>query len=79
MSESEPFEEASRKRYILTKPRHFAALGTSATETCLLVACQALLRRHDFYPGLFVERRKPHDNAKKEIQVRKCKVITNVS
>jgi hypothetical protein len=48
MSESKPTDEASRKRYNLTKPGHSAVLGTSATETCLLVACQALLRGHDF-------------------------------
>ena len=46
ISQGKPTDEASRKRYNLTKPGHSADLGTSATETCLLVACQALLRRH---------------------------------
>ena len=40
---------------------------------------QSLLRGHDFYPGLFAERRKPHVNAKGKAQVRKCKAITNVA
>lgn len=68
MSGSEPTDEAPRKRYILTKPGHFAVPGTSATETCLLVTCQALLRGHDFYPGLFVGHGKPFVDAKRKIQ-----------
>ena len=66
MSESESIEEASRKRYFLSKPGHFAVLGISVTVTCLLVTWQTLLRGHDLYPGLFVEHRKPHDNAKRK-------------
>ena len=65
------FEEASRKRYLLSKPRHLAVLGTSITVTCLLVMRQSLLRRHDFYLGLFVERRKPQVNAKGKHQAHK--------
>ena len=83
MSESEPIEDASRKRYFLSKPRHRAALGISVRETCLLLTWQTLFRGHDFYPGLFVERRKPHVNEKEERkgkqQVLKCKPITNVT
>jgi hypothetical protein len=69
MSESKPTDEASRKRYNLTKPGHSAVLGTSATETCLLVACQALLRGHDFYPGLFAGHGKPLVDDKRKAQV----------
>jgi len=36
MSESEPFDEASRKRYILSKPRYLAISGINIAETCLL-------------------------------------------
>jgi len=64
MSASEPFEEASRKRYLLSKPEYLRTLGTNVAVTCLLARWQSLLRRHEFYLGLFAERRKPHDNAK---------------
>ncbi len=40
---------------------------------------QSLFRRHEFYPGLFAERRKPHVNAKGKVQAVKCKAITNVA
>jgi hypothetical protein len=40
---------------------------------------QASYRRHEFYPGLFVEHRKPCADVKGEIQAVKCKVITNVA
>ena len=73
------FDEASRKIYILSKPRHLAVLGISIAVTCLLAMWQSLLRRHDFYPGLFVEHRKPHVNAKGKHQALRSKVITNVT
>ena len=60
------FDEASRKRYLLSKSRHSAVLEKSIAVTCLLAMWQSLLRRHDFYSGLFVEHRKPHDNAKRK-------------
>lgn len=75
MSESEPFEEASRKRYLLSKPRHSAVLGISIAVTCLLAMWQSLLRRHEFYPGLFVERRKPHDNAKRKAKYANARLL----
>ena len=64
MSESEPTEEASRKRHMLSKPGHSAVPEISIAGTCLLAMWQPLLRGHDFYPGLFVERRKPYNNVK---------------
>ncbi len=64
MSESEPIEEASRKLYILSKPRCFANLGMNIAVTCLLAMWQSLFRGHEFYLGLFVERRKPFVDAK---------------
>jgi len=70
MSESEPTEEASRKRYLLSKPRYLAIFGISITVTCLLVMWQSSLRRHDFYLGLFLERRKPFVAVKENVQSR---------
>jgi hypothetical protein len=64
MSESEPSDEASRKRNLLSKPRLRAVLGMSIAITCLLAIWQSLFRGHDFYLGLFVERRKPQVTAK---------------
>ncbi len=40
----------------------------SATVTCLLVAWQASLRKHDFYPGFITERRKPDNDDKGKVQ-----------
>ena len=78
MRESEPSEEASRKRYILSKSRHRAVSEISKAVTCLLALWQSLFRRHDFYSGLFEEHRKPLDNAKGKHQAMKGKIITNV-
>ena len=66
MSESEPTDDASRKRYLLPKPRHRAVSGISIAVTCLLAMWQSLFRGHDFYSGLFAEHRKPHGNVKRK-------------
>ncbi len=68
MSESEPTEEASRRQYMLSKPRNVEFLGISVTETYLLVTWQPLYRGHELYLGLFAERRKPCSNAKEKFQ-----------
>ena len=66
MSESEPTDEASRNRNLLSKPRPRGVFGISIAVTCLLAIWQSLFRRHDFYLGLIVERRKPYGNAKRK-------------
>jgi hypothetical protein len=75
MSVSEPTDEASRKRYLLPKPRHRAVLGISIAVTCLLAMWQSLFRGHDFYSGLFVEHRKPHDNVKRKAKYEKARLL----
>jgi hypothetical protein len=62
------FDDASRKRYFLSKPRHRAVLGIGVAVTCLLATWQALFRRHDFYPGLFVVHGKPLVDIKRKVQ-----------
>ncbi len=47
--------------------------------TCLLTMWQTLFRRHDFYPGLFAERRKPNADVKGKVQAIKCEAITKVA
>ena len=47
--------------------------------TCLLAMWQTLHRRHDFYLGLFAERRKPYVDVKGKVQAIKCRAITNVA
>ncbi len=75
MSESEPSDEASRKRYILSKSRHRAVLEISKAVTCLLALWQSLFRGHDFYPGLFVEHRKPHGNVKRKSKYENARLL----
>ena len=48
MSVSEPSDEASRKRNLLSKPGHRAVSGISIAVTCLLAMWQSLFRGHDF-------------------------------
>jgi hypothetical protein len=61
-------DDASRKRYFLSKPRHRAVFGISVATTCLLATWQALFRGHDFYSGLFVEHGKPLADVKRKTQ-----------
>lgn len=75
MSESEPTDEASRKRNLLSKPRHRAVSGISIAVTCLLAMWQSLFRWHDFYSGLFVEHRKPHGNAKRNAKYANARLL----
>ena len=75
MSVSEPSDEASRKRYLLSKPRHRAVSGISIAVTCLLAMWQSLFRGHDFYPGLFMEHGKPYSNVKGKVQVEKIRLL----
>ncbi len=69
MSESEPTDEASRKRYMLSKSRLRAVFEISKAVTCLLALWQSLFRRHDFYPGLFAGHGKPLVDEKRKAQV----------
>jgi len=64
MSESEPTDDASRRQYMLPKPRKVEFSGTRIAETYLLAIWQPSYRGHDFYLGLWMERRKPYINAK---------------
>jgi hypothetical protein len=73
------FEEAPRKWHMLSKPKYLGISGKSIAEICLLAMWQPLYRRHDFYPGLFAEHRKPHVNAKGKHQAVKCEAITEVT
>lgn len=75
MSESEPSEEASRKQTLLSKSGHLAVLEISIAITCLLAMRQSLLRRHDFYLGLFVEHGKPHGDAKRKAKYENARLL----
>lgn len=63
------FDEASRIGYQLSKPRYLAVIGKSVVITCLLATWQPLLKRHDFYSGLFVEHGNSPVDAKRKAQV----------
>lgn len=69
MSESEPADDASRRQNMLPKPRKVEFSGTRIAETYLLAIRQPSYRGHDFYLGLWMERRKPYINAKGKNQV----------
>ena len=64
MNASEPSDDAPRRQYMLSKPRNVEFSGISIAETYLLAMRQPLWRGHEFFPGLFTERRKPHGNIK---------------
>ena len=59
MSESEPFDEASRS-VLTVKIKKLSGLVISVMVTCLLVTWQSVFRRHDFYLGLFLEHKKSY-------------------
>jgi len=73
------FRRSIEKSGLAVKSRVSRNPVTSMVATCLPAMWQPLLRGHDFYPGLFAERRKPHVNVKGKAQVRKCKATTNVA
>lgn len=51
MNESEPTEEVSRQRNLLSKATISTMVVISFAATCLLAKWQAIHRRHDFYTG----------------------------
>jgi hypothetical protein len=71
MSESEPSDEASRKRTHCQNPKNLGVSGISIAVTCLLAIWQSSLRRHDFYLGLLLEHGKSDIDVKEKVQVRR--------
>ncbi len=73
------FRRRIEKAVLTVKIKASCGLVKSIAKACLLAMRQSLFRRHEFYPGLFAERRKPHVNVKGKVQAVKCKAITNVA
>lgn len=74
MNESEPTEEVSRQRNLLSKATISTMVVISLAETCLLASRQAIQRRHDLYMGSQTERGKLNIDAGRYSEKEKAQV-----